>query len=68
MIFEEDTPLELIRAIQPHVLTKGEDYTVESVVGHDLVGQWGGEVALIPLKENRSTSGIIDKIVTEQGT
>ncbi|MEE8436482.1 MAG: D-glycero-beta-D-manno-heptose-7-phosphate kinase [bacterium] len=66
VIFEEDTPLEMIRAIQPHVLTKGEDYTVEAVVGHDLVGQWGGEVALIPLKENRSTSAIIDKIVAER--
>ena len=68
VIFEEDTPLEMIRAIQPQVLTKGEDYTVEAVVGHDLVGQWGGEVALIPLKENRSTSGIIGKIVAGQET
>ena len=68
VIFEEDTPLEMIRAIKPHVLTKGEDYTVEAVVGHDLVGQWGGEVALIPLKENRSTSGIIEKIITGQET
>lgn len=61
-IFEEDTPLELIRAIRPHVLTKGTDYTVETVVGHELMPQWGGEVALIPLTEDRSTSGLIDKI------
>ncbi len=62
VVFEEDDPLELIRGIRPHVLTKGADYTVETVVGHDLVPQWGGEVRLIPLMENRSTSGLIEKI------
>ena len=62
VIFDEDTPEALIRAVQPAVLTKGADYTVETVVGHDLVTQWGGEVVLIPLKENRSTSGLIDRI------
>jgi D-beta-D-heptose 7-phosphate kinase/D-beta-D-heptose 1-phosphate adenosyltransferase len=59
---EADTPIELIRAIRPHVITKGADYTVETVVGHNLVTSWGGEVKLIPLKENRSTSGIIETI------
>ena len=63
VIFDEDTPLELIRAVRPDVLTKGADYTVDTVVGHDLVAGWGGEVALIPLQEGRSTSGLIDKIV-----
>jgi D-beta-D-heptose 7-phosphate kinase/D-beta-D-heptose 1-phosphate adenosyltransferase len=63
VIFEEDTPLELIRAIRPAVLTKGSDYTVETVVGHDLLAGWGGAVALIPLKDDRSTSGLIDRIV-----
>jgi D-beta-D-heptose 7-phosphate kinase / D-beta-D-heptose 1-phosphate adenosyltransferase len=63
VIFEDDTPVELIRAVRPHVLTKGADYTVETVVGHDLVREWGGEVALIPLQEGRSTSGLIEKIV-----
>jgi D-beta-D-heptose 7-phosphate kinase/D-beta-D-heptose 1-phosphate adenosyltransferase len=63
VIFEQDTPLELIRAVRPHVLTKGADYTVETVVGHELVAEWGGEVTLIPLQEGRSTSGLIDKIV-----
>ena len=68
VIFEEDTPETLLRAIKPHVLTKGADYTVEGVVGHDFITQWGGRVALIPLKENRSTSGIIDKIVADHQT
>jgi D-beta-D-heptose 7-phosphate kinase/D-beta-D-heptose 1-phosphate adenosyltransferase len=62
-IFEEDTPLDLLRTVKPAVLTKGADYSVDTVVGHDLVSQWGGQVRLIPLKENRSTSNLIDKIV-----
>ena len=61
--FDEDTPVELIRAIRPHVLTKGADYTVETVVGHELLSAWGGRVHLVPLRENASTSGLIEKIV-----
>ncbi|MBI3994012.1 MAG: D-glycero-beta-D-manno-heptose-7-phosphate kinase [Candidatus Lambdaproteobacteria bacterium] len=61
--FDEDTPEALIRAIRPDVLTKGADYTVETVVGHELVGAWGGRVHLVPLRENASTSGLIEKIV-----
>jgi len=62
-IFEEDTPIDLLRIVKPAVLTKGADYSVDKVVGHDLVAQWGGQVRLIPLKENRSTSNLIEKIV-----
>ncbi len=62
VVFPDDTPLNLIRAIKPHVLTKGADYTVDTVVGHEDVRQWGGQVRLIPIKENRSTSGLIEKI------
>jgi D-beta-D-heptose 7-phosphate kinase/D-beta-D-heptose 1-phosphate adenosyltransferase len=62
VVFEEDDPSELIRRIRPDVLTKGADYTVETVVGHELMAEWGGEVRLIPLSEDRSTSGIIEKI------
>lgn len=61
--FAGDTPLELIRAIRPDVLTKGEDYTVDTVVGHELLQEWGGVVRLIALKEDSSTSGLIDRIV-----
>ncbi|MEE8396403.1 MAG: D-glycero-beta-D-manno-heptose-7-phosphate kinase [bacterium] len=66
-LFDEDDPLELIRKVRPHLLTKGADYTVERVVGHDLVPQWGGEVRLIPLTEDRSTSGLIEKIAKRKG-
>jgi D-beta-D-heptose 7-phosphate kinase / D-beta-D-heptose 1-phosphate adenosyltransferase len=60
--FEDDTPLSLIEALRPDVLIKGADYRVDQVVGADLVGGYGGEIALIPLVEGRSTTGIVRKI------
>lgn len=62
ILFDEETPIELIRAIQPDVLVKGADYTKTEVVGHDVVESYGGQVALIPLVESTSTSSIIDRI------
>ena len=47
VVFEEDTPLELIRQVRPAVLVKGGDYTRETVVGHDIVEADGGEVILV---------------------
>jgi D-beta-D-heptose 7-phosphate kinase/D-beta-D-heptose 1-phosphate adenosyltransferase len=61
--FDEDTPIELIRAIGPDVLVKGEDYAKEQVVGWDLVESRGGRVALAPLVDGRSTTGVIQKIL-----
>jgi D-beta-D-heptose 7-phosphate kinase / D-beta-D-heptose 1-phosphate adenosyltransferase len=55
---EEDTPLELIRALRPDVLVKGADYTEDRVVGADLVRASGGEVVLVDLLPGRSTTGI----------
>jgi D-beta-D-heptose 7-phosphate kinase/D-beta-D-heptose 1-phosphate adenosyltransferase len=57
--FGEDTPLELIRLLRPDVLVKGADYTVDRVVGADIVQAAGGEVALITLLPGRSTTGIV---------
>jgi D-beta-D-heptose 7-phosphate kinase/D-beta-D-heptose 1-phosphate adenosyltransferase len=54
--FEEDTPLNLIRAIKPNVLIKGGDYTRESVVGADIVEELGGHIELVPLVPGISTS------------
>ena len=62
VVFEEDTPIELIRALRPDVLVKGADYAEEQVVGADLVQTWGGRVALVPLLTGRSTSAAIDRI------
>jgi D-beta-D-heptose 7-phosphate kinase/D-beta-D-heptose 1-phosphate adenosyltransferase len=61
VIFDEDTPLDLIRAIRPDVLVKGGDYSEEAVVGAPDVRGWGGRVCLIPLVEGFSTSKLIAK-------
>lgn len=62
-IFDEDTPLELIKIIKPDVLVKGGDYKVENIVGRRFVEQQGGRVLTIPLVPGRSTTEIIDKVV-----
>ncbi len=62
ILFNEDTPLELITQIQPHVIAKGSDYTADQVVGGKEVESWGGEIALIDLVEGRSTTNIIKKM------
>jgi len=62
ILFDEDTPLNLINAIQPHVIAKGSDYTVDQVVGGQEVESWGGEIALIDLVAGRSTTNLIQKL------
>jgi D-beta-D-heptose 7-phosphate kinase/D-beta-D-heptose 1-phosphate adenosyltransferase len=61
-LFDEDTPLEMITALRPDVLVKGSDYTVEQVVGSDLVQGWGGKVVLVTLREGHSTTGTIRRM------
>jgi D-beta-D-heptose 7-phosphate kinase/D-beta-D-heptose 1-phosphate adenosyltransferase len=67
VIFDEDTPLELIHALRPDILVKGGDYTPEGVVGKDLVENYGGRVELIQFVDGKSTTNIIDKILTQYG-
>ncbi len=62
ILFDEDTPINLIKAIKPNVIAKGSDYTAEQVVGGNEVQSWGGEIALIDLVEGRSTSKMIQKM------
>lgn len=62
VIFAEDTPLELIERLHPDVLVKGADYTVEQVVGADLVTGWGGTVVLADLKDGFSTTATIERL------
>ena len=64
VIFEEDTPLQLITAIIPDVLVKGGDYTLEQIVGATEVIAAGGEVKIVPILEGFSTTGIIEKMKT----
>lgn len=62
VLFNEDTPLELITALRPDVLVKGSDYTIGAVVGADVVQQAGGRVYLARLVDGCSTTGIVRKI------
>lgn len=64
IVFDEDTPAELIQAVQPDVLVKGKDYEGKEVVGSEVVHARGGRVELIDLKAGLSTTAIIQKIRT----
>lgn len=63
IIFEEDTPLNLINALNPDVLVKGGDYTIDQIVGAREVLARGGRVVINPLVPGFSTSGLIEKIM-----
>lgn len=58
-LFDEETPLRLIELLRPEFLIKGADYTIETVVGADLVRSYGGRVILVPLERGHSTTSII---------
>jgi rfaE bifunctional protein nucleotidyltransferase chain/domain len=64
VLFGEPTPLELIHLLKPDILTKGDDYTVETIVGSDFVLSYQGMVATIPLVKGFSTSAFIHKIIS----
>ncbi len=59
VVFEQDTPLELIRLLRPDVLVKGGDYHEGTIVGASDVRDWGGDVRVIPLTPGQSTTNII---------
>jgi len=61
--FDEDTPLELISLLRPHILVKGGDYTPEGVVGKEIVESYGGRVELIQFVDGRSTTNLISRIL-----
>lgn len=62
VFFDEETPYELISFVMPDVLVKGDDYSVEQIVGHDVVSASGGKVITVPLLQGFSTTSIIKKI------
>jgi rfaE bifunctional protein nucleotidyltransferase chain/domain len=62
--FDQDTPLELIKALKPDVLIKGADYTIENIIGAREVMHWGGLVHTITFVEGKSASKIIEKVQT----
>ena len=63
VLFEEDTPQNLIAEILPNVLVKGADWNVENIVGKNVVEANGGRVATIELVANRSTTNIIERVL-----
>lgn len=62
VLFDEDTPYELIKLVQPDILVKGSDYKPEDVVGYDIVSAKGGSIMTIDFVEGYSTSSIISKL------
>ena len=65
-VFDEPTPLEVLRVVRPAVLVKGQDYRPDAVVGRELVESAGGRVVLVPLVAGRSTSTLIERIRREK--
>lgn len=63
-IFDEDTPLELLQKVRPQILVKGGDYLADEVVGKELVESYGGRVELIQFVDGKSSTNIIDKILS----
>ena len=62
VIFDEDTPADIIRYVQPDVLVKGADWAADQIVGRDTVEARGGKVVRIPVEQGWSTSGIVERI------
>jgi rfaE bifunctional protein nucleotidyltransferase chain/domain len=62
VLFDEETPYELIKKVQPDFLVKGGDYRPENIVGFDVVKERGGKILTIPLTDGYSSTGIINKI------
>jgi rfaE bifunctional protein nucleotidyltransferase chain/domain len=62
VLFDEDTPLALIQALQPDVLVKGADYSREDIVGADWVEARGGRVVRVPLLAGYSTSALVERL------
>ncbi len=66
VVFDEDTPLALVEAIEPDVIVKGGDYSEETIVGASVVRSRGGRVVVVPLTPGQSTTSIIEKLRAER--
>lgn len=67
VVFDEDTPAEIIRRVQPDVLVKGADWAADAIVGRDTVEARGGRVVRMPVEQGWSTSSLIEKIRSANG-
>jgi len=66
VVFDEDTPLEVIRRLRPDVLVKGADYARDDIVGGDEVEAWGGRVVRVPVVKGKSTTDLLRKLHDSQ--
>lgn len=62
VVFDEETPAEIISAVRPHVLVKGADWAPDKIVGRDMVESLGGKVVLMPVEQGWSTTSIVAKV------
>jgi D-beta-D-heptose 7-phosphate kinase/D-beta-D-heptose 1-phosphate adenosyltransferase len=62
VLFDEDTPLQVVLALRPDVLVKGADWAEDAIIGAAEVRSWGGRVVRIPLREGLSTTNLIERI------
>lgn len=62
VVFDDDTPIELVRALLPDVIVKGGDYAPDTIVGADVVTARGGRVVVVPLVPGQSTTSIVEKL------
>ncbi|MFL6278566.1 MAG: D-glycero-beta-D-manno-heptose 1-phosphate adenylyltransferase [Vicinamibacterales bacterium] len=62
VMFDQDTPADIVRLVEPDVLVKGADWPTDQIVGRDTVEARGGRVVLVPVEEGHSTSRIVDRI------
>ena len=62
VIFEQDTPAEIVKLVQPDILVKGADWPADQIVGRETVEARGGKVVLVPTEEGHSTTAIVDRI------
>lgn len=62
VIFDEDTPLAIVSALQPDVLVKGADWPTDQIIGRDVVEARGGRVVRVPLEPGRSTTALVERI------
>jgi D-beta-D-heptose 7-phosphate kinase/D-beta-D-heptose 1-phosphate adenosyltransferase len=63
VIFDEDTPAEIVRALQPDILVKGADWPADQIVGRDTVEARGGRVVLVPVEQGYSTTSIVERVL-----
>jgi D-beta-D-heptose 7-phosphate kinase/D-beta-D-heptose 1-phosphate adenosyltransferase len=62
VIFDEDTPAEIVEALQPDILVKGADWPADQIVGRDTVEARGGRVLLVPVEQGYSTTSIVERV------